>query len=51
MDSNTTKISDEARNYAKIFVDGLNEAVTPFHVVDYIKNQLLSNGFTELREK
>jgi len=49
--SNSDLLYENARKYASIFVDGLNQSVTPFHAVEYLSKQLLSNGFQELKEK
>ncbi len=51
MDLKVSSVLDNARKYADIFVDGMNQAVTPFHAVEYLKNQLLANDFQELKEK
>ena len=51
MDSLPNNLQENAKNYAKVFIDGLNHSVTPFHAVEYFTNQLLTNGFIELKEK
>ncbi len=44
-------ILQNSKKYAFQFIDGLNEAVTPFHAVNYCKSQLADNGFEEISEK
>ena len=42
---------ENAKKYAHQFIDGLNKSVTPFHAVEYLKNELVQQGFKEINEK
>jgi aspartyl aminopeptidase len=41
---------EEAQKYSQHVVNGLNEAVTQFHAVNYCKERLAHAGYTEIRE-
>ena len=50
----TQKISlallNEGREYSERILKGLTAGVSHFHAVQYIKNELTTNGFTEIKE-
>ena len=41
----------EAREYSSEILKGLTAGVSHFHAVAYMKNQLATNGFTEIKEQ
>ena len=54
MKSSSSKISktllDEGRKYSERILKGLTSGVSHFHAVKYMKDELKSNGFLEIRE-
>ena len=46
----TQALLGEAREYAREILIGLNASPSHFHAVNYCKNVLANNGFTELKE-
>ena len=40
----------EGQDYSNEFLASINQCVTHFHAVDFCRNKLTSNGFTELKE-
>jgi aspartyl aminopeptidase len=46
-----SEIKKVAKEFASEIIDGLNQSVTPYHAVSYIKSKLLSDGFNEINEK
>ena len=46
----TPELLAEGREYSREILIGLNASVSHFHAVEYCKNVLASNGFTELKE-
>ena len=46
----TQELLAESREYSREILIGLNASVSHFHAVEYCKNVLASNGFTELKE-
>jgi len=40
----------ESQDYARTLLTGLNASPSHFHAVNYCKEKLKSNGFTELKE-
>lgn len=46
----TKELLKESQDYAKQILVGLNASVSHFHAVEYCKNQLAQNGFTEIKE-
>ena len=41
----------KAQDFAKEVITDLNNSVTAFHAVDNLKNKLILNSFSELKEK
>ena len=41
----------KAQDFAREVIIDLNQSVTSFHAVETLKNKLIVNGFTELKEK
>jgi aspartyl aminopeptidase len=40
----------EGQDYSKKILEGLASGTSHWHAVDYMKNELKSNGFTEIKE-
>lgn len=51
MKKHSGDLIDISKKFALEIVDGLNESVTHFHAVDYMRRQLVKDGFNELLEK
>jgi len=41
----------KAQDFAKEVIADLNLSITSFHAVENLKNKLITNGFTEIKEK
>jgi aspartyl aminopeptidase len=46
----TQALLAEGKEYSKRILVGLNASPSHFHAVNYCKDQLRENGFTELKE-
>ena len=46
----SSELLAEGRIYATKILEGLNASPSHFHAVNYFKDQLASNGFTEIKE-
>lgn len=44
------ELLNQGRDYAKTILKGLTAGVSHFHAVDYMKNVLKDNNFTEIKE-
>jgi aspartyl aminopeptidase len=46
----TQTLLKEGRDYSEKMLKGLRAGVSHFHAVTYMKDELRSNGFTEIKE-
>ena len=51
MKKHSDNLIELSKKFALEIVEGLNESITHFHAVDYMKRKLLKDGFNELCEK
>jgi aspartyl aminopeptidase len=51
MKKHSDNLLEISKKFALEIVEGLNESVTHFHAVDYMKKKLINHGFNELCEK
>jgi aspartyl aminopeptidase len=47
----THALLKDGREYSERVLKGLRAGISHFHAVDFIKNELLTNGFTEVKEQ